>query len=119
MRQVPARQERIDDLPVGAVEIQRDERAMMDRTESLFDATVDASLVAKDSKDLSKDVRKYLADAHAISPAPPNETERRAAIRISGAFRSTRRRAIEARFRRYFVCSSEIERASEISPIVA
>ena len=50
----------------GAEEIARDERAMMERLESTFDLAVDASLEAVGRDDLDEQLRKYLADAHAI-----------------------------------------------------
>src|SRR5581483_134003 len=49
-----------------ATTIRDDERAMMQRLESLFDASVDASLRQHPRDDLRELVRKYLADAHAL-----------------------------------------------------
>lgn len=46
--------------------IRDEERAMMDRIESLFDRTADASLANDDDDSLRERLRKYLADAHAI-----------------------------------------------------
>jgi ferritin-like metal-binding protein YciE len=60
--------ERAGELEVahGAEEIARDERAMMERLEGTFDLAVDASLAALGRDDLAEQLRKYLADAHAI-----------------------------------------------------
>jgi ferritin-like metal-binding protein YciE len=49
-----------------AEEIAADERAMMNRLESTFEVAVDASLRAVGRDDLTEQLRKYLADAHAI-----------------------------------------------------
>ncbi len=46
--------------------IEREERAMADRLAALFDRAVDASLRELQSDDVSKQLDKYLADAHAI-----------------------------------------------------
>jgi ferritin-like metal-binding protein YciE len=46
--------------------IAADESAMMKRLEATFDVAVDASLRAVKSDDLKEQLRKYLADAHAI-----------------------------------------------------
>ena len=43
-----------------------EERAMMERLESSFDQAVEAALRAVDPDDLGEQLRKYLADAHAI-----------------------------------------------------
>ena len=43
-----------------------EERTMMKRLENTFDGAVDASLLALGSTDLTEQLRKYLADAHAI-----------------------------------------------------
>ena len=50
----------------GAEENARDERAMMERLEATYDDAVDASLEAVGRDDLDEQLRKYLADAHAI-----------------------------------------------------
>ena len=50
----------------AAQEIAEEERAMMERLESNFDRAVEAALRAVDPDDLDEQVRKYLADAHAI-----------------------------------------------------
>src|SRR4051795_2461344 len=50
----------------GAEENARDERAMMERLEASYDDAVDASLDAVGRDDLDEQLRKYLADAHAI-----------------------------------------------------
>jgi len=49
-----------------AREIGVEERAMLERLASLFDRAVDASLDAIGRDDLGEQLRKYLADAHAI-----------------------------------------------------
>jgi ferritin-like metal-binding protein YciE len=54
------------DVANGAEQNARDERAMMERLESAYDAAVDASLEAVGRDDLQEQLRKYLADAHAI-----------------------------------------------------
>jgi len=46
--------------------IREEEAAMAQRIEALFDATTDASLAAQDPGDLTEQLTKYLADAHAI-----------------------------------------------------
>lgn len=46
--------------------IRDEERAMMERLESRFDAAVAASLAASETRDLDSALRSYLADAHAI-----------------------------------------------------
>jgi ferritin-like metal-binding protein YciE len=50
----------------GAREIADEERRMAGRLESLFDRAADASLRELDPKNIGEQVRKYLADAHAI-----------------------------------------------------
>jgi ferritin-like metal-binding protein YciE len=50
----------------GASRIRDDERAMIERLESGFDRAVDASLREHPRDDLEEQLRKYLADAHAI-----------------------------------------------------
>ena len=50
----------------GAEENARDERAMMERLEASYDDAVDASLEALGADNLEEQLRKYLADAHAI-----------------------------------------------------
>jgi ferritin-like metal-binding protein YciE len=54
------------DVANGAEQNARDERAMMERLESTYDVAVDASLAAVGRDDLAEQLRKYLADAHAI-----------------------------------------------------
>jgi len=49
-----------------ALRIGADERAMMTRLENTFDVAVDASLRRVDRDDLGEQLRKYLADAHAL-----------------------------------------------------
>jgi len=60
--------ERAGDQRVASVarDIGDEERRMAGRLESLFDRAVDASLRDLDPDDLSEQLRKYLADAHAI-----------------------------------------------------
>jgi ferritin-like metal-binding protein YciE len=50
----------------AARDIGDEERRMAGRLESVFDRAVDASLREVDPDDLSEQLRKYLADAHAI-----------------------------------------------------
>ena len=54
------------DVVDTATKILDDERAMMKRLEGGFDRTVEASLREVDPDDLKEQLRKYLADAHAI-----------------------------------------------------
>jgi len=54
------------DVVQAARDVQGDERRMMERIESLFDRTVEASLRDVPRDDLQKQLRKYLADAHAL-----------------------------------------------------
>jgi ferritin-like metal-binding protein YciE len=54
------------DVVDTATKILDDERAMMKRLEGAFDRTVEASLREVDPDDLKEQLRKYLADAHAI-----------------------------------------------------
>ncbi len=54
------------DTALTARMIERDERAMADRLAASFDRAVDASLRELDNDDVSKQLDKYLADAHAI-----------------------------------------------------
>src|SRR5215217_7897376 len=49
----------------AATEIAADEQAMIDRLERQFDASVEASLRELEPDDLTEQLRKYLADAHA------------------------------------------------------
>jgi ferritin-like metal-binding protein YciE len=60
--------ERAGDARVASVarDIGDEERRMAGRLESLFDRAVDASLRELDPDDLGDQLRKYLADAHAI-----------------------------------------------------
>jgi ferritin-like metal-binding protein YciE len=55
-----------DDVATTAEEICADERAMMIRLEHCYDGVVEVSLRAVDPDDLTEQLRKYLADAHAI-----------------------------------------------------
>jgi ferritin-like metal-binding protein YciE len=56
-----------DDAVIETAErIAADEAAMMKRIEATFDVAVDASLQAVGRDDLKEQLRKYLADAHAI-----------------------------------------------------
>src|SRR5215210_5783021 len=50
----------------AATEIAGEEQAMIDRLESHFDASVEASLRELQPDDLTEQLRKYLGDAHAI-----------------------------------------------------
>ena len=54
------------DVAIAATRIRNDERAMLDRLGGLFDAGVEASLRELQPDDLTEQLRKYLADAHAI-----------------------------------------------------
>jgi ferritin-like metal-binding protein YciE len=54
------------DVVNGAEANARDERAMMERLESTYDNAVDASLQRVDHDGKREQLRKYLADAHAI-----------------------------------------------------
>jgi ferritin-like metal-binding protein YciE len=54
------------DVAGVAREIRDEERRMMKRIAGLFDATVEASLRARDTDDVQAVLRTYLADAHAI-----------------------------------------------------
>jgi len=60
--------ERARETEVGATAraIRDEERAMIERLESSFDRAVEASLREVGRDDLSEQLRKYLADAHAI-----------------------------------------------------
>jgi ferritin-like metal-binding protein YciE len=55
-----------DEVARAADEIAAEEREMMERLESSYDLAVDASLEAVGPDDLREQLRKYLADAHAI-----------------------------------------------------
>jgi ferritin-like metal-binding protein YciE len=55
-----------EDVARAADEIASEERAMIERLESRFDLAVEASLEAVGRDDLGEQLRKYLADAHAI-----------------------------------------------------
>lgn len=56
-----------DEETVAVAQRIRDEEAAMgQRIEGLFDATTEASLAAQDPDDLTEQLTKYLADAHAI-----------------------------------------------------
>jgi ferritin-like metal-binding protein YciE len=70
--------ERADEPEVAeaADEIAAEERAMMERLESSFDRAVDASLREVGRDDLEEQLRKYLADAHAIEGQAESLLER-------------------------------------------
>jgi ferritin-like metal-binding protein YciE len=70
-------------VPETAARIAADERRMMERLESLFDRSVEASLREVGRDDLLEQLRKYLADAHAIEEQAIELLER--APRIVGA----------------------------------
>jgi ferritin-like metal-binding protein YciE len=55
-----------DDVALAADEIAGEEREMMKRLEATFDRAVEASLREVGQDDLQEQLRKYLADAHAI-----------------------------------------------------
>jgi ferritin-like metal-binding protein YciE len=54
------------DVAEAARSIRDEERAMLERLESTYDVAVEASLAAVGRDDLKEQLRKYLADAHAI-----------------------------------------------------
>jgi ferritin-like metal-binding protein YciE len=54
------------DVAEAARAIRDEERAMLERLESTYDVAVEASLAAVGRDDLGEQLRKYLADAHAI-----------------------------------------------------
>ncbi len=54
------------DVAETARSIRSEERTMMERIEGVFDGTVEASLRDVPRDDLTEQLRKYLADAHAI-----------------------------------------------------
>jgi ferritin-like metal-binding protein YciE len=60
--------ERVADEETTAVaqRIERQEQAMGERLEALFDRAVDASLAKLEPRDVGEQLGKYLADAHAI-----------------------------------------------------
>ncbi len=60
----------------AAERILADERKMMERLEGCFDGAVDASLQAVGRDDLEEQLRKYLADAHAIEEQAEKFLER-------------------------------------------
>jgi ferritin-like metal-binding protein YciE len=55
-----------EDVVAAAGEIAGEEQTMMERLEATFDTAVDASLRDVSRDDLEEQLRKYLADAHAI-----------------------------------------------------
>jgi|SRR3954447_13974817 len=65
LRRVAERAEE-EDVANAARQIAAEEHEMMERLESTFDLAVDASLRALQPEDLREQLRKYLADAHAI-----------------------------------------------------
>jgi ferritin-like metal-binding protein YciE len=75
-----------------AERILADERAMMDRLEAGYDGAVDASLKALDPDDLEEQLRKYLADAHALEEQAEAFLERATSLAdgtpLAGPFRA-------------------------------
>jgi ferritin-like metal-binding protein YciE len=69
-----------DEVATAASSIRDEERAMMKRLEDQFDRSVDASLEAVEPADLREQLRKYLADAHAIEEQAIALLERAPAI---------------------------------------
>ena len=55
-----------EDVSEAAQRIGEQERAMADRLDGCWDRAVEASLRAKDAEDVTKDLVKYLRDAHAL-----------------------------------------------------
>jgi ferritin-like metal-binding protein YciE len=55
-----------DDVAEAARAIRDEERAMLERLEATYDQAVEASLAAVGPDDLGEQLRRYLADAHAI-----------------------------------------------------
>jgi ferritin-like metal-binding protein YciE len=76
--------ERADEgeVALAATRIRNEERAMMERLEGLFDAAVEAALREVKPRDITQQLRKYLADAHAIEEQAIALLER--APKISG-----------------------------------
>jgi ferritin-like metal-binding protein YciE len=70
------------DVAVAATRIRNDERTMLERLGALFDNGVEASLRELEPDDLQEQLRKYLADAHAIEEQAIALLER--APKISG-----------------------------------
>jgi ferritin-like metal-binding protein YciE len=68
------------DVALAATRIRNDERAMLDRLGGLFDAGVEASLRELQPDDLTEQLCKYLADAHAIEEQSIALLERAPAI---------------------------------------
>jgi ferritin-like metal-binding protein YciE len=64
------------DVAEAAEGIGGEERRMMERLEDGFDRAVDASLRALEPDDLTEQLRKYLADAHAIEEQSATLLER-------------------------------------------
>jgi ferritin-like metal-binding protein YciE len=64
----------------AADRILADERKMMERLEGCYDGAVDASLKAVGRDDLEEQLRKYLADAHAIEEQAEQFLERAASM---------------------------------------
>jgi ferritin-like metal-binding protein YciE len=64
------------DAATAAVEIGEEERRMAGRLETLFDRAADASLREVDPASIAEQVRKYLADAHAIEEQATKMLER-------------------------------------------
>jgi len=65
-----------DEVAEAADEIAREEVVMMERLEATFDRAVDASLREVGRDDLQEQLRKYLADAHAIEGQAESLLER-------------------------------------------
>jgi ferritin-like metal-binding protein YciE len=68
------------DVAAAATRIRDEERAMIERLEGHFDAAVDASLRSVEPADLREQLRKYLADAHALEEQAIALLERAPAI---------------------------------------
>jgi ferritin-like metal-binding protein YciE len=65
-----------EDVAKAADEIAHEEAAMMERLEGTFEQAVEASLSEVGRDDLQKQLRKYLADAHAIEKQAERLLER-------------------------------------------
>jgi ferritin-like metal-binding protein YciE len=108
-----------EDVAQAAAEIARDEAAMMERLEGTFEEAVEASLSEVGRDNLPEQLRKYLADAHAIEKQAEALLERgprssRAARRSRRSTRSTWTRHATTRrpWRRAWTRSAAISRAS-------
>ncbi|HET7046618.1 MAG TPA: DUF892 family protein [Gaiellaceae bacterium] len=78
-----------DDVAAEARRVAADERTMMERLESSFDRSVDASLREVGRDDLGERLRTYLADAHAIEQQAIGLLERAPRIAGSGPLATT------------------------------